>query len=49
MTRNATASSPAWDHKDTPEWTDDQLDRAELAIGGVVVRLAKYAAEYDAD
>ena len=40
MTRKAVASLPAWDDEDTPEWTDDQLDRAELAVGGVVVRPA---------
>jgi uncharacterized protein (DUF4415 family) len=40
MTRKAAASSPGWDDEDTPEWTDDQLDRAELAIGADVVRPA---------
>ena len=43
MTRKAAASSPAWDDshdEDTPAWTDDQLDRAELAVGGKVVRPA---------
>jgi uncharacterized protein (DUF4415 family) len=25
---------------DLPEWTDDQFDRAEFAVGGKVVRLA---------
>lgn len=40
MTRKAAASSPAWDDEDLPEWTDDQLDRAELAVGGTVVRPA---------
>ena len=44
MTRKAVASLPSseglWDDEDTPEWTDDQLARAELAIGGVVVRPA---------
>jgi uncharacterized protein (DUF4415 family) len=40
MTRKAAASLPAWDDENTPEWTDDQLDRAELAIGGKVVRPA---------
>lgn len=41
MTRKAAASLPAsvsaWDDEDTPEWTDDQLDRAELATGGKVL------------
>lgn len=40
MTRKQDASLPAWDDEDTPEWTDAQLGRAELAIGGVVVREA---------
>ncbi len=45
MTRKAAASSLAWDDpkshdEDTPAWTDDQLDRAELAVGGTVVRPA---------
>jgi len=45
MSRKAAASPPAWDDpkshdEDTPEWTDDQLDRAELAVGGKVVRPA---------
>jgi uncharacterized protein (DUF4415 family) len=45
MTRKAAASPPAWDDpnsrdEDTPAWTDDQLDRAELAVGGKVVRPA---------
>ncbi|MFS0772146.1 BrnA antitoxin family protein [Sphingomonas sp. 1P08PE] len=40
MTRKAAASSPGWDDDDLPEWTDDQLDRAELAVAGKVVRPA---------
>ena len=44
MTRKAAASLPVsadrWDDEDTPAWTDDQLDRAELAVGGKVVRPA---------
>lgn len=40
MTRKPDASLPAWDDEDTPEWTDEQLDRAELAVGGKVVRPA---------
>jgi uncharacterized protein (DUF4415 family) len=40
MTRNSGASLPAWDDEDTPEWTDEQLDRAEFAVGGEVVRTA---------
>lgn len=35
-------SDPAFvDPDDAPEWTDDQLDRAEFAIGGQVVRPAQ--------
>ena len=35
-------SSPEWiDPDDGIEWTEDQLDRAEFAIGGVVVRPAR--------
>ena len=41
MTRKPDASLPAWDDEDTPEWTDEQLDRAEIAIGGTVVRPAQ--------
>jgi uncharacterized protein (DUF4415 family) len=45
MTRKAAASPLAWDDpnshdEDTPAWTDDQLDRAELAVGGKVLRPA---------
>jgi hypothetical protein len=40
MTRKAAVSPSASDDEDTPAWTDDQLDRAELAVGGKVVRPA---------
>ena len=30
-----------WDDEDTPEWTDDQWDRAQYAVGGVVIREAQ--------
>jgi len=40
MTRKPGASLPDWDDEDTPEWTDEQLDRAEIAVGGKVVRAA---------
>lgn len=44
MTRKPAASLPAsngpWDDDDLPEWTDDQLDRAEFAVDGKVVRPA---------
>lgn len=41
MTRNSGASLPTWDDEDTPEWTDDQIARAEFAVGGTVVRAAQ--------
>ncbi|WP_232090443.1 BrnA antitoxin family protein [Sphingomonas sp. HMP9] len=31
---------PIFPDEDTPEWTDDQVDRAELAVGGKVLRPA---------
>jgi uncharacterized protein (DUF4415 family) len=40
MKRKAAASLPGWDDEDTPEWTDDQLDRAELAVGDKILRPA---------
>ena len=40
MTKKPEMSAPAWDDDDAPEWTDAQLDRAELSIGGKVVRPA---------
>jgi uncharacterized protein (DUF4415 family) len=40
MTKNIAASPQGWDDEDTPPWTDDQLDRAELAVGGKVLRPA---------
>ena len=36
------ASSRVWvDPDDPPEWTEEQFDRAEIAIGGEVVRSAQ--------
>lgn len=29
------------EYEEMPEWTDDQIDRAEFAIGGKVIRPAK--------
>lgn len=40
MTRRPAASAPVWNDDDAPEWTDGQLDRAELSVGGEVVRPA---------
>ncbi len=35
------SSRSSWvDPDDAPEWTDDQFDRAEIAIGGIVIRPA---------
>ena len=41
MTEKKRSSRRAWvDPDDAPEWTDDQFDRAEIAIGGKVIRPA---------
>lgn len=40
MAKSNGASLPGWDDDDLPEWTDAQLERAELAVGGKVVRPA---------
>ena len=41
MSEKKRASRPSWvDPDDAPEWSDDQWDRAEIAIGGVVIRPA---------
>lgn len=29
-----------WDDEDLPEWSDEQFDRAQLSMGGKVVRAA---------
>lgn len=41
MSENVLNTPQDWDDDDIPEWTDDQFDRAELAIGGVVIREAQ--------
>lgn len=42
MTKKLAKSAPTWvDPDDAPEWTEDQLARAELAIGGKVLREAQ--------
>lgn len=42
MKKKPEKSSPAWvDPDDAPEWTDEQLARAELAEGGNVLRSAQ--------
>ena len=41
MTEKKQSSRRAWvDPDDAPEWTKDQWDRAEIAIGGKVIRPA---------
>ena len=41
MTKRRKSTKRAWhDPDDAPEWTDDQCDRAEIAIGGIVIRPA---------
>ncbi|HEX4293871.1 MAG TPA: BrnA antitoxin family protein [Rhizomicrobium sp.] len=41
MSEKKRGSRRAWtDPDDAPEWMDDQWDRAEIAVGGVVVRPA---------
>jgi uncharacterized protein (DUF4415 family) len=40
MDVNKPASSQHWDDDDIPEWTDEQIDRAELAVGDVIIREA---------
>ena len=40
MTANNAASPVPWDDDDLPEWTDEQIDRAQFSIGGVVIREA---------
>ena len=38
MTGNAKPTTPEWDDDDLPEWTQDQFDRAEFTVGGIVIR-----------
>jgi uncharacterized protein (DUF4415 family) len=41
MTEKKQSSRRAWiDPDDAPEWTKDQWDRAEIAVGGKVIRPA---------
>jgi uncharacterized protein (DUF4415 family) len=40
MEKNSDVSSPSWDDDDLPEWTDDQIARAELRVGGKLIRPA---------
>ncbi|HOB14816.1 MAG TPA: BrnA antitoxin family protein [Novosphingobium sp.] len=41
MTVKNASSPPNWDDDDLPEWTEDQFARAQLSIGGKVVRHAQ--------
>jgi len=40
MTANTANLPQDWDDDDLPEWTDNQFDRAEFAVGGKVIRQA---------
>jgi len=41
MTGKRAKSTSTWvDPDDAPEWTDEMFDRAQLSIGGVVIRPA---------
>ena len=40
MSEGSANIAPEWDDDDLPEWTDDQFDRAQFSIGGVVIRPA---------
>ncbi len=41
MTGNSANLPVNWDDDDLPEWTDDQFARAQLSIGGKIVRHAQ--------
>ena len=41
--KHSVSSRPFVDPDDGPEWTDDQIARAEFAIGGKVIRPAQGA------
>ena len=40
MSENGASLPPEWDDPDLPEWPDEVWDRAEIAIGGRVIRPA---------
>jgi uncharacterized protein (DUF4415 family) len=40
MTENNASLPQDWDDDDLPEWTDDQFDSAQFAIGEKVIRPA---------
>ena len=41
MTESNANLGQNWDDDDLPEWTDDQFDRAQFSVGGVVIRPAR--------
>ena len=41
MTGNNANSPVSWDDDDLPEWTSDQFARAQLSIGGKIIRPAQ--------
>lgn len=41
MSESSKNSPTVWDDDDLPEWTDDQWDRAQYSVGGVVIREAQ--------
>ncbi len=40
MSANKTDSDDSWDPDTAPEWPDDAWDRAQIAVGGKVLRKA---------
>ena len=40
MEKSKSGSSPTWDDDDLPEWTDEMIAHAELAIGDKIIRPA---------
>lgn len=40
MSENAKDLPPEWDDPDLPEWSEEVWDRAEITVGGKVVRHA---------
>jgi uncharacterized protein (DUF4415 family) len=41
MTEKSANLPASWNDDDLPEWTDDQFARAQLSIGGKIIREAK--------
>ena len=40
MNENSASLPTGWDDDDLPEWTDDQFARAQVSIGGKIVKPA---------